>query len=79
MKRKDQMKVILEILDLIDLGDTAEPQYCFDYYGQVRERAGSIAEQYPKDDVYCKIINWLFTDAHIKEEKAMELLSSKTI
>jgi hypothetical protein len=76
MKRKDQMLIIMELLNDIDQADTIGGEDSIEYYEQVQSRASAILDQYPKNDPFYKIVSWLFNDVHIKLEEVFEKLSS---
>lgn len=67
MKRKDQMKVLSEILDVIDQGDSAG-DHCLTYYDMAMSRLGHITDQYPSEDPYCQLAQRLWGQAASKHE-----------
>ncbi|MDP2077324.1 MAG: hypothetical protein Q8J85_04710 [Sulfuricurvum sp.] len=77
MKRKDQMLIILELLNDIDRANTIGGEDSIEYYGQVQNRTSAILDQYPKNDPFYKVVSWLFNDVHIKLEEVFEKLSSE--
>lgn len=75
MNRKDQMLIIIELLNDIDNANTIGGEYSIEYYEQIVKRCDAVSYQYPKSDPFFEIVSWLSGDMHFKIEEAIAKLS----